>query len=67
MLPDNNSTMKNKRIIHIGTSGWNYKHWKGSFYPQELQQSKWLDFYMQKFQTVEINNSFYQLPTEKTF
>ncbi len=52
--------------IHIGTSGWNYKHWKEKFYPSELSQRKWLDYYAQNFPTVEINYSFYRLPTVKS-
>jgi len=51
----------------IGTSGWNYKHWQGAFYPAELSQSKWLEFYCQHFDTVELNASFYRLPQQKTF
>jgi uncharacterized protein YecE (DUF72 family) len=51
----------------MGTSGWQYKHWKGSFYPADLPERDFLDFYIQKFQTVEVNNTFYQLPNEKTF
>jgi uncharacterized protein YecE (DUF72 family) len=53
-------------IIHIGTSGWHYNHWQGPFYPEDLAKSDFLRYYRQKFQTVEINNSFYQLPKEKT-
>jgi|SRR5579884_3587670 len=53
--------------IHIGTSGWHYKHWLGPFYPQGLPASKMLDFYLQSFDTVEINNSFYRLPSAETF
>ncbi len=45
--------------IRIGTSGFNYKEWKGSFYPDNLPQKKWLEFYASKFDSVEINNSFY--------
>ena len=56
--------MKGK--IFIGTSGWNYKHWKGNFYPEELKQKKWLEFYSDKLKSVEINNSFYHLPETKT-
>jgi uncharacterized protein YecE (DUF72 family) len=53
---------------HIGTSGWNYKHWSnGQFYPQDLQASEWLKFFAQRFKTVEINNSFYRLPSEAAF
>ena len=51
----------------IGTSGWVYNHWRGPFYPQGLAQAKWLGFYSQHFDTVELNNSFYHLPSEKAF
>ena len=51
----------------VGTSGWHYDHWRGRFYPIGLPKSKWLDFYAQQFPTVEINNSFYRLPSEKAF
>ena len=53
--------------IHIGTSGWNYQHWKGVFYPEDLSQEAWFDYYQKHFKTVEINNTFYQLPEEETF
>jgi uncharacterized protein YecE (DUF72 family) len=53
--------------VQIGTSGWHYKHWRGVFYPQELPSTKWLDYYSQRFHTVEINNSFYRLPSEAAF
>lgn len=52
---------------HIGTSGWNYDHWREVFYPKELPSSKWLRFYSQHFDTVEINYSFYRLPEYITF
>jgi uncharacterized protein YecE (DUF72 family) len=57
-----------KRIshIHIGTSGWHYNHWLGPFYPEHTAKSDFLTFYQQHFHTVEINNSFYHLPAEKT-
>jgi uncharacterized protein YecE (DUF72 family) len=48
--------------VHIGTSGWHYKHWKGPFYPADLPASKMLRWYVERFDTVEINNSFYRLP-----
>jgi uncharacterized protein YecE (DUF72 family) len=51
----------------IGTSGWHYDHWRGDFYPSGLSKSEWLDFYMQRFTTVEVNNSFYRLPAAKTW
>lgn len=53
--------------VHIGTSGWNYKHWKGVFYPEDLPQSQWLDYFKDCLNTVEINNTFYGAPSEKTF
>lgn len=51
---------------HIGTSGFHYKHWRGAFYPDTLPQTQWLDYYSHRFDTVEINNSFYKLPSEST-
>ncbi len=50
--------------VHIGTSGWHYKHWVGPFYPAKMPPSKMLHFYLERFDTVEINNSFYRLPAE---
>ena len=52
--------------IHIGTSGWSYEHWLGPFYPQELGSARMLAYYADRFRTVEINNSFYHLPSEKS-
>jgi uncharacterized protein YecE (DUF72 family) len=52
--------------IHIGTSGWHYDHWRGPFYPEDLAKRDFLEYYMRRFHTVEINNSFYQLPKDKT-
>ncbi|PYX09138.1 MAG: DUF72 domain-containing protein [Acidobacteria bacterium] len=51
------------RII-IGTSGWHYKHWCGLLYPKKCPPSQWFDLYAQSFDTVEVNNTFYRLPTE---
>jgi uncharacterized protein YecE (DUF72 family) len=51
----------------IGTSGWHYEDWRGVFYPGDLPRKKWLEFYAQKFNTVEVNNSFYRLPSEAAF
>jgi uncharacterized protein YecE (DUF72 family) len=48
--------------VHIGCSGWVYPHWKGTFYPKEVPQRAWLEFYAEHFDTVEINNTFYRLP-----
>ena len=53
--------------IHIGTSGWHYKHWVGTFYPPKMPASKMFAFYQQYFDTVELNNSFYRLPTPEAF
>jgi len=52
---------------YIGTSGWHYEHWRGRFYPEQLPKAKWLGFYADHFTTVEVNNSFYRLPSENTF
>ncbi|MBD3272008.1 MAG: DUF72 domain-containing protein [Elusimicrobia bacterium] len=52
--------------IHIGTSGWHYKHWHDVFYPAEIQDESMLRYYCGNFKTVEINNSFYHLPKSKT-
>ena len=54
-------------MIQVGTSGWQYRDWKGAFYPDELPQRRWLDFYATRFSTVEVNNSFYRLPDGDTF
>jgi uncharacterized protein YecE (DUF72 family) len=51
----------------IGTSGWHYDDWRGRFYPEKLPKNKWLEFYAQHFPTVELNNSFYRLPSENAF
>lgn len=53
--------------IRIGTSGWSYEHWKGLFYPSGLPSNRRLPFYAESFPTVEINASFYRLPTRETF
>jgi len=52
---------------YIGTSGWHYDHWRYRFYPKELARAKWLEFYAGHFNTVELNNSFYRLPSESAF
>jgi uncharacterized protein YecE (DUF72 family) len=53
--------------IRIGCSGWNYRHWRGLFYPERLPQRRWFEYYAEHFDTVEINNSFYRLPEPETF
>jgi uncharacterized protein YecE (DUF72 family) len=52
-------------IINIGTSGYSYKEWKGTFYPEELKAADMLSFYAERLGTVEINNTFYRMPTKK--
>ncbi len=51
----------------IGTSGWQYRDWRGVLYPAGLAQRRWLEHYARAYQTVENNNSFYRLPTAETF
>jgi uncharacterized protein YecE (DUF72 family) len=51
----------------IGTSGWHYDDWRNRFYPEKLPKAKWLEFYACHFPTVELNNSFYRLPSEAAF
>ncbi|MFF5083830.1 DUF72 domain-containing protein [Actinoplanes sp. NPDC000266] len=53
--------------MHIGTSGWQYKDWRGGLYPAGLPQRLWLEHYAERFQTVEVNNAFYRLPSRETF
>jgi uncharacterized protein YecE (DUF72 family) len=50
--------------LRIGTSGWSYVHWRGRFYPAGLPTRAWLAFYAERFDTVEINGSFYRMPNE---
>ncbi len=53
--------------IWVGTSGWVYPHWKGCFYPWDLPQKHWLGYFADRFPTVEINRSYYRLPTRANF
>src|SRR5262245_51871092 len=48
--------------LHVGTSGYSYKEWKGSFYPEDMPASGMLRYYGERFGTVEINNTFYRMP-----
>jgi uncharacterized protein YecE (DUF72 family) len=52
-------------VLRIGTSGFSYQEWKGSFYPEDLKDSDMLSFYAGRLGTVEINNTFYRLPTRR--
>jgi uncharacterized protein YecE (DUF72 family) len=58
--------MDDYQSIYIGTSGWHYDHWRGPFYSHNLSKDEFLIYYSSNFQTVEINNTFYQLPERKT-
>ena len=59
--------MSSSGAIRIGCSGWTYRHWRGSFYPDKLAQKRWFDHYAATFATVELNTSFYHLPKPETF
>ena len=48
--------------LYVGTSGYSYKEWKGTFYPEDLPNKQMLRFYSERFRTVEINNTFYRMP-----
>ena len=50
--------------LRIGCSGWSYKDWRGPFYPDDIPQKRWLEYYATRFDTAEINASFYRLPTD---
>jgi uncharacterized protein YecE (DUF72 family) len=52
--------------VRIGTSGWHYKHWVGRFYPQKMPAARMLAYYCERFDTVELNNSFYRLPSKQS-
>jgi uncharacterized protein YecE (DUF72 family) len=56
-----------KGRARVGCSGWQYRHWRGDFYPGSLPQSRWFEHYASVFDTVEINNTFYRLPEMATF
>ncbi len=51
----------------IGTSGWNYPHWSGLFYPKGMGPSQWFRHYASRFDTVEVNSTFYRLPDADVF
>jgi len=53
--------------IHVGCSGWNYRHWRGRFYPEKMAVKRWFDHYASIFGAVELNTSFYHLPKPDTF
>lgn len=53
--------------VHLGTSGWQYRSWRGRFYPKGVRQAEELEWYADRFSCVELNNSFYRLPDGSTF
>ncbi|HZO82412.1 MAG TPA: DUF72 domain-containing protein [Candidatus Binataceae bacterium] len=53
--------------LFVGTSGWNYYGWRGSFYPEDLPSRQWLSYYARRFNSVELNYSFYRLPRRATY
>ncbi|MDQ4133735.1 MAG: DUF72 domain-containing protein [Actinomycetota bacterium] len=53
--------------LWVGTSGWQYRSWRGVFYPEKLAQKHWLEHYAERFRVVEVNNAFYRLPEASTF
>lgn len=54
-------------VVKIGTSGWQYRHWRGVFYPHGMPTGAWLGYYVESFDTVELNNAFYRLPEAAQF
>ncbi len=54
-------------MIRVGTSGWQYDDWRGTFYPDDLPKRQWLEVCSRRFPTIEVNNTFYRLPERDTF
>mgnify|MGYP006290556957 CR=1 FL=1 len=52
-------------MVFVGTSGWNYRDWKGVFYPEDLKKREWFGYYAERFGTVEVNYTFYRWPSEE--
>jgi uncharacterized protein YecE (DUF72 family) len=61
------SSAEKQGVFHVGTSGFQYNHWKGVFYPGDIPKKEWFGYYCRHFDTVEINNTFYNLPEAETF
>jgi len=53
-------------VVHVGTSGYSYPEWRGTFYPERFPPARMLPYYAERFGTVELNNTFYRMPTAKT-
>jgi uncharacterized protein YecE (DUF72 family) len=60
-------TPDTERGFYIGTSGWQYSHWRGVFYPEGLKSKDWLKFYAQHLNTLELNVTFYRRVRPSTF
>ena len=58
---------RHKGQLRVGTSGWQYDHWREVFYPPELDTDEWFGYFCKQFDTVEVNNTFYHLPESETF
>ncbi|NIR88110.1 DUF72 domain-containing protein [Candidatus Bathyarchaeota archaeon] len=56
--------MKSKRYL-LGCSGWYYDHWVDRFYPEDIDKAKWLEYYAEHFNSVEVNSTFYHFPTKR--
>src|SRR5437879_13413853 len=54
-------------MVFVGSAGWLYPHWRRLFYPADVPQQRWLEYYSSRFQTVEVNNTFYNLPEAEVF
>jgi len=68
MMPaQSNLNSPHTPIFFVGTSGWTYDHWKGRFYPQDLPQKSWFDYYAGKFSAVEVNATFYRTFKDQTY
>ena len=63
----NDTTVPLAGVARIGCSGWHYESWRGLVYPAQLRTDEWLRAYTRRFRTVELNNTFYRLPSEPTF
>src|SRR5262245_58064587 len=61
-LSRDNSISEERMKLHVGTSGYSYKEWKGNFYPEDLPDKEMLSYYSRCLPAVEINNTFYRLP-----
>ncbi len=59
--------VSHRPLLRVGCSGWQYRHWRGDFYPATVPGSRWLEHYAATFDTVELNNSFYRLPESHSF